>query len=251
MYGLNAAATHWTNGWVGKNAALDFFMISISAVGVPVLVLAVACQWWFPRRDQSTRHVLLAAGFSFLVGLALNQLILLFVHRVRPYDSDVTNLLIDRSADFSFPSDHATATICNRNHIPAAWHAPSWAWLLGRRIADDRLARLRGNPLRERCSRRCRHRHRRSRGGALGLLGRHPSRSFPHRHIVGPDGGCSVADVDPGPDSGVWPLGSPHGGHAGKHGFPMPGETALVTAAVYAGTRVTGRERASGSSRNG
>jgi len=35
---------------------------------------------------------------------------LLFIHRVRPYDSGVTNLLIARSGDFSFPSDHATAT---------------------------------------------------------------------------------------------------------------------------------------------
>jgi membrane-associated phospholipid phosphatase len=33
-----------------------------------------------------------------------------FIHRVRPYDSGVTNLLIARSGDFSFPSDHATAT---------------------------------------------------------------------------------------------------------------------------------------------
>jgi len=35
---------------------------------------------------------------------------LLFIHRVRPYDSGVTNLMIARSGDFSFPSDHATAT---------------------------------------------------------------------------------------------------------------------------------------------
>src|SRR5437879_3764864 len=109
MYILDAAVTHWMNGWAGKNAALDFILIWVSAVGVPVLVLAVVCQWRLPRRDQSTRHVLLAAGFSFLLGLALNQLILLFVHRIRPYDGGITNLIIERSADFSFPSDHATA----------------------------------------------------------------------------------------------------------------------------------------------
>ena len=38
-----------------------------------------------------TRHVLLAAGFSFLLGLAINRLVLLFIHRVRPYDSGVTS----------------------------------------------------------------------------------------------------------------------------------------------------------------
>jgi hypothetical protein len=31
---------------------VDFIMIWISAVGVPLLVLAVAPQWWFPRSDR-------------------------------------------------------------------------------------------------------------------------------------------------------------------------------------------------------
>lgn len=34
----------------------------------------------------------------------------MFVHRIRPYDSGITHLLIGPSADFSFPSDHATAS---------------------------------------------------------------------------------------------------------------------------------------------
>jgi undecaprenyl-diphosphatase len=54
--------------------------------------------------------VIVAAGVSFLLGLALNQFILLFIHRLRPYDGGITHLLIARSADFSFPSDHATAS---------------------------------------------------------------------------------------------------------------------------------------------
>ena len=85
-------------------------MIWISSIGVPILVLAVAGQWWRRSDRQHTRHVLVAAGLSFLLGLALNQLILLFVHRVRPYDGGITHLLIAPSADFSFPSDHATAS---------------------------------------------------------------------------------------------------------------------------------------------
>ncbi|MDH8190437.1 undecaprenyl-diphosphate phosphatase, partial [Klebsiella pneumoniae] len=44
------------------------------------------------------------------LGLALNQLILLLVHRMRPYDGGVTHLLTAPSADPSFPSDHATAS---------------------------------------------------------------------------------------------------------------------------------------------
>jgi undecaprenyl-diphosphatase len=105
MHLLDVAVTQWMNGFAGRSAALDFLMISISTVGVPILVLAVIVQWWFPRPDPSNRHVL-----SFLLGLALNQLILLLVHRARPYDSGITHLLIGPSADYSFPSDHATAT---------------------------------------------------------------------------------------------------------------------------------------------
>jgi undecaprenyl-diphosphatase len=110
MYELDAAVTHAINGWAGRSAAADFLMIWISTLGVPLLVLAVAAQWWRWTDRRHTRHVLAAAGLSFLLGLALNQLILLFVHRMRPYDGGVTHLLIDRSADPSFPSDHATAT---------------------------------------------------------------------------------------------------------------------------------------------
>ena len=85
-------------------------LIGISAIGVPFMILTVAGQWWQSSDQQHTRHVLVAAGLAFLTGMALNQLILLFVHRVRPYDGGITHLLIAPSADFSFPSDHATAS---------------------------------------------------------------------------------------------------------------------------------------------
>jgi undecaprenyl-diphosphatase len=110
MYELDAAATHSINRLAGRSAAVDFLMISISAIGVPLLVLAVAGQWWRRTGRPHIRHALVAAGFSFLLGLALNQFILLFIHRIRPYDGGVTHLLNARSADPSFPSDHATAT---------------------------------------------------------------------------------------------------------------------------------------------
>lgn len=110
MSDLDTALTAWINAGAGHHPILDLIMIWISAIGVPLLVAAVALQWWVPRRDRPTRHVLVAAGLSFLLGLGLNQLVLLFVRRARPYDAHVTNLIIGRSADFSFPSDHATAS---------------------------------------------------------------------------------------------------------------------------------------------
>lgn len=110
LYDLDAAATRAINGLAGASAVVDFLMVQVSAIGVPLLVLAVAAQWWRGQDRSHNRHVLVAAGFSFLLGLAINQLILLFVHRIRPYDGGVSHLLIGPSADPSFPSDHATAT---------------------------------------------------------------------------------------------------------------------------------------------
>ena len=111
MYELDAALTHAINSAPGKSAVVDLLMIWVSAIGVPLLVLAVAGQWWRRADRPHTRHVLVAAGVSFLLGLALNQLILLFVHRIRPYDAGITHLLVAPSADPSFPSDHATASV--------------------------------------------------------------------------------------------------------------------------------------------
>ena len=103
MYELDAAVTHAINSVAGSNALIDLVMIWASIIGVPLLVLAVAGQWWRRGDRQHTRHVLIAAGLSFLLGLALNQLVLLFVHRMRPYDAGVTHLLLASSVDPSFP----------------------------------------------------------------------------------------------------------------------------------------------------
>ena len=106
---LDIAATQAINGLAGKSGVLDHCMIWISAIGVPILIVAVAIQWWRKDDRRHVRHVLLATGLSFLLGLALNQFILLFVQRLRPYATGVTHLLIAKSTDPSFPSDHATA----------------------------------------------------------------------------------------------------------------------------------------------
>lgn len=110
MYGLDFSVTQWINSLSGHSGLVDSIMILVSAYGVPFMVLAVAAQWW-PKSDRTcTRHTLVASGLSFLIGLGVNQIILLLVHRIRPYDAGITHLLIEHSADPSFPSDHATAT---------------------------------------------------------------------------------------------------------------------------------------------
>jgi undecaprenyl-diphosphatase len=107
---MDDAITQWINSAAGHSALLDMIMTSITQYGVPLLVLIVVLQWWSRRDRLHVRHMCIAAGLSFSIGLGLNQIILLFVHRVRPYDAGVSHLIISRSNDWSFPSDHATAT---------------------------------------------------------------------------------------------------------------------------------------------
>jgi undecaprenyl-diphosphatase len=52
MYQFDAALTAWINSWAGQAPTLDAIMLGASTIGVPVLVLAVALQWWIPRADS-------------------------------------------------------------------------------------------------------------------------------------------------------------------------------------------------------
>jgi undecaprenyl-diphosphatase len=108
---MDTTITKWINSWAGYSPVLDAAMIFVTGFGVPIMVLAVVAQWWGSGDRARIRHATVAAGLSFLLGEGLNQLVLLFVHRLRPYESGLTNLIIDRSTDWSFPSDHATAAI--------------------------------------------------------------------------------------------------------------------------------------------
>src|SRR5882762_4984056 len=108
---MDRAITQWINSLAGSNVLLDSAMIMATNVGVPFLVALVVAQWWSKIDRTHVRHACIAAGLSFLIGLGLNQIILQFVHRVRPYDAGVSHLIISKSADWSFPSDHATASL--------------------------------------------------------------------------------------------------------------------------------------------
>ena len=107
---MDSTITHWINSFAGSHGELDSIMILISLYGVQLLIIVTVLQWWSRQERMHVRHACVAAGLSFLIGLALNQIILLFIHRVRPYNTDVTHLIIRPSGDWSFPSDHATAT---------------------------------------------------------------------------------------------------------------------------------------------
>lgn len=110
MHHYDLLITQSINGLAGQFPAFDTFFIYLTSFGVPLMVVAVALQWWRRASRLEVRHTIVASGLTFLLGLALNQVTLLFIHRMRPYDAGLTHLLLAPSADFSFPSDHATAS---------------------------------------------------------------------------------------------------------------------------------------------
>ena len=108
---MDIALTQLINAPAGSFPVLDAFMIALTKGGVPLMVLLVAAQWWARVERTHVRHAALTSGLSFLLGLGINQFILLFIHRVRPYETGVSHLIISKSTDWSFPSDHATASM--------------------------------------------------------------------------------------------------------------------------------------------
>jgi undecaprenyl-diphosphatase len=94
------------NGLAGHSAVLDAVMVG-SAKYLPVLFALVLIALWMSWKPQNQRGAFLA-GASALIALGFGQLVGYALPRPRPYLTHSVNLLISRSVDTSFPSDHAT-----------------------------------------------------------------------------------------------------------------------------------------------
>lgn len=101
-YGLFSAI----NGLAGRSALLDAIMIG-SAKYLPVVFAIGLIALWLTWKPQNQRAAFLA-GASALIALGLGQIVGYTLPRPRPYLAHPVNLLISRSVDTSFPSDHAT-----------------------------------------------------------------------------------------------------------------------------------------------
>jgi len=95
-----ARATPWLHGVITAYAGY----------GVVVFALLLGAGWWVARRSGEPRRVaaVVCAGAATLLAVGINQPIVDTVHEARPYtDHPGVLVLASRSADFSFPSDHA------------------------------------------------------------------------------------------------------------------------------------------------
>ncbi|PZS12929.1 MAG: UDP-diphosphatase [Pseudonocardiales bacterium] len=96
-----ARRTGWLHGFMTGYA---------STYGLLILVLLLAAGRWLARRAGQLRMMaaLIWAGLGTLVAVGVNQPIVTAVAEKRPYISiPRTLLLVSRSVDYGFPSDHA------------------------------------------------------------------------------------------------------------------------------------------------
>lgn len=94
------------NGLAGQSAVLDAIMVG-SAKYLPVVFALVLVALWLTWKPQNQRGAFLA-GASALIALGVGQLVGYAFPRPRPYLAHSVNMLVSRSVDTSFPSDHAT-----------------------------------------------------------------------------------------------------------------------------------------------
>jgi len=110
MLKLDLTLTQWINAAADQSGGLDLIMVFMAVYGLPLLIAGVALLWWMPGSRIHARHTCIVATIAFCASLLANQVLLLFIHRIRPYEVGLTHLIIRPSSDWAFPSDHATAT---------------------------------------------------------------------------------------------------------------------------------------------
>lgn len=97
-----ADRTSWAHG-VARTYAKD---------GIVLFAVLLVVGWYLARRDDDLTAAAgtISSALAALAALGLGQIIGHVVERARPYTAmPATQVLVARTADFSFPSDHATA----------------------------------------------------------------------------------------------------------------------------------------------
>lgn len=96
-----AVQTTWLHG----------FMKPYAVYGVGLFAILVLASWWYARAQTNPPRAVAAAVWAAagtVIAVGLNQIIAKAVARPRPYLTlHGVEVLVSRSTDYSFPSDHA------------------------------------------------------------------------------------------------------------------------------------------------
>jgi len=133
---LDTVLFRWVNNLARHTTWGHSIVKAFAVYGIAVFAVLLLTAWWNARssEDPATAVAAIAwAAIAPLIGVAAVQLIGAIVDRARPYDA-FTNVLVlvDKTKDSSFPSDHATV----------AGAVAAGLWLAGRQLGSRRQARI-------------------------------------------------------------------------------------------------------------
>lgn len=99
------------NNFAVHTAWLHGFMKVFAVDGVAIFALLVLAAWWLARSQANPPRAVAAAiwaAVGTLIAVAINQIFVKVAARPRPYVTlHGVEVLVSKSTDFSFPSDHA------------------------------------------------------------------------------------------------------------------------------------------------
>jgi len=105
--------TNWyndVNSFAVHTAWLHGFMKPYAVYGVGLFAILVLFAWWYARSQTNPPRAVAAAIWAAagtVIAVGLNQIIVNAVARPRPYVTlHGVEVLVSRSTDYSFPSDH-------------------------------------------------------------------------------------------------------------------------------------------------
>ena len=101
------------NQFAGTNSFLDKFNITLAEY-TPYFFILILFYFWFkstknqPKNKNIFKNIALFAGYSAILGIIINRIISSLYFHPRPFMENLGTLLIEHTAESSFPSDHTT-----------------------------------------------------------------------------------------------------------------------------------------------
>jgi membrane-associated phospholipid phosphatase len=108
---MDTSAFRWINRLANRTGWAHWFFTTYANYGIVLFAVLLVVAYLDGRRHHDVRTVAASvwAAAAALLALGIGQLIGGAIDRARPYEALTgVHLLVDRTTDFSFPSDHAT-----------------------------------------------------------------------------------------------------------------------------------------------
>lgn len=125
---MDASLFRFVNRFADRTGWLHPPVVAFAKYGIVAFVVVLLAGWWLGRQrpEMTSLAAVACTVLGVFVALGAAQLIGHAVGRARPYDAMTgMGVLVSRTTDFSFPSDHATV----------AGAVAAGVWFVDRRLA--------------------------------------------------------------------------------------------------------------------